>query len=308
MRAARICINTFQIEQCPPFFYWLKCLYAIPQHSCKSFFNPKLRLVKNKPKSTTRTPRIQISEMLTIMLLFQQSPCIWFKYFYLDYLPTHHPQAFHLVSYSRFIQLMPRVLPYMVLLMQWYTYQVKMTGISFIDATSLAVCHQKRIKRNKVFRGIAKLGKTTKGWFYGLKLHMIINERGEILNIKITPGNTDDRAHVTTMTRRLTGLLFGDKGYIKRKLFETLYSKGLKLVTGIKKNMKNKLMILREKSLLKKRSIIDTVFSVLKGSHRIEHSRHRSIWNAFVHIFAALISYSIKASKPSIREQFLIQN
>ena len=285
-------------------------LFVFVDDFCKTvdkYLASKLLKV-HKSRKPTRKPSIQISEMVTIMLLFQQSPCIWFKYFYLEYLPVHHAQDFCPVSYSRFIQLIPRVLPYMVLIMQWYTHQVKMSGISFIDVTSLAVCHPKRIKRNRVFLGVAGLGKTTKGWFYGLKLHMIINEAGEILNIRITPGNTDDRAHVPEMTERITGLLFGDKGYIKQELFQTLYAKGLKLVTGIKKKMKNKLMILREKILLRKRSVIESVFAVLKESHRIEHSRHRSVWSAFVHIFSALIYYSLKPSKPSIRDQCLIQN
>ena len=90
-------------------------------------------LSKTNTKSKTRIPSISMSEMLTIMLIFQQSPCLWFKYFYLDYLPKNHGKDFQLVSYNRFIQLMPRVLPYMMLLMQWYMHQVKITGISFID-------------------------------------------------------------------------------------------------------------------------------------------------------------------------------
>ena len=259
-------------------------------------------------KNPTRKPDISYSELLTIVLLYHQSPCKNFKYFYMSYLQLYKSEFVTLPSYTRFIALKPRILTYLVLLLEWYTQEAQSTGISYIDATSLAVCHPKRISRNKVFAGIAALGKTTKGWFFGLKLHLLINEKGEIQGLKLTPGNVDDRVPVPTITKHITGLLFGDKGYIKQELFDDLYNKGIKLVTGIKKKMKNKLMPLFEKMLLRKRSIIETVFSVLKGSFELEHTRHRSIWNAFVHILSALIAYCMKPTKPAISQNYLIQN
>ena len=265
-------------------------------------------LPTSNSKKPTRTPDISQSELLTIVLLYHKSPCKNFKYFYMSYLQLYKPEFPNLPSYTRFIALKPRVLTYLVLLLEWYIKQVEATGISYIDATSIAVCNPKRISRNKVFAGIAALGKTTKGWFFGLKLHLLINENGEIQGFKLTPGNVDDRAPVPEMTKCITGLLFGDKGYIKQELFDELYDKGLKLVTGIKKKMKNKLMPLMEKILLRKRSIIETVFSVLKGSFELEHTRHRSIWNAFVHILSALVAYCMKPTKPSITMHHLIQN
>lgn len=144
------------------------------------------------------------------------------------------------------------------------------------------------------------MGKTTKGWFYGMKLHALVNEKGDLLHIKITPGNVDDQAVVPHMTKDLFGFLFADRGYIKKELFIDLYKRGLKLVTGIKKNMKNKLMDYREKLLLRKRSLSETVFDYLKNKFQIEHTRHRSPFNAFVHIISTLIAYQLKKSKPSI--------
>ena len=149
-------------------------------------------------------------------------------------------------------------------MLEWYCQQSQDTGISYIDSTSIAVCHPKRISRNKVFKGIGALGKSTKGWFFGFKLHLVTNEKGEIQGVKITKGNTDDRSPVQGITKRLTGLLFGDKGYIKQELFEVLHKRNLKLVAGIRKGMKNKLLPIFEKILLRKRSIIETVFSTLK--------------------------------------------
>jgi DDE family transposase len=264
--------------------------------------------LSTKTRKPTRIPEISHSEILTVILLYHQSPCKNFKYFYMSYLQLYKTEFKNLPSYSRFIYLKPRALTYLVLLIEWYCSQAKGLGVSYIDATSLAVCHPKRVSRNKVFRGVAELGKTTKGWFFGLKLHLLINGCGEIQGIKITPGNVDDRTPVQDITKRITGLLFGDKGYIKQELFDALYQKGLKLVTGIRKKMKNKLLPLIEKVLLRKRSIIETVFSVLKGTFEIEHTRHRSVWNAFTHILSALTAYCMKSSKPSISQPILIQN
>lgn len=251
-------------------------------------------------RKATRIPEVTHSEILTIILLYHQSPCKNFKYFYVSYLQLYKAEFTRLLSYDRFITLKKRVLCYLVLLLEWYCHQAQATGISYVDATSLAVCHPKRISRNRVFAGVAALGKTTKGWFFGLKLHLVINERGEIQGLKLTRGNVDDRVPMLAITKLVTGLLFGDKGYVKQELFNELSKRGIKLVTGIKKGMKNKLMPLMEKILLRKRSIIETVFSVLKTSFELEHTRHRSIWNAFVHILSTLVAYSLKPNKPAI--------
>ncbi len=152
-----------------------------------------------------------------------------------------------------------------------------MPGISYVDSTPIAVCHAKRISKNKVFAGIAKLSKSSYGWFYGFKLHMVINEKGEIQGVTVTKGNVDDRKPVPNLTEKLNGLLFGDKGYIAKELFEKLFDRGLKLVTKMKKGMKNTLISLNEKILLRKRSIIETVFGYLKNRLEIEHTRHRSL-------------------------------
>jgi hypothetical protein len=251
-------------------------------------------------KRPTRHPQMSMSEVMTIVLLYHQSWCKNFKSFYKFCLPLYESEFPNLLSYERFVELKPRCLPYLSILIQWLCAQSKHTNIAFVDATSLAVCHPKRISSNKVFKGVAQIGKTTKGWFFGLKLHLAINEIGQIHGVKITPGNVDDRTPVPDLTKRLMGLLFGDKGYIKKELFQSLYNRGLKLVTGLKKGMKNQLMSLFEKKMLKKRSIIETVFDYLKNKFELEHTRHRSVWNCLVHILSTLVVYSLKPTKPSI--------
>jgi hypothetical protein len=250
-------------------------------------------------RKPTRQPELSIGEIMTIILLFPDSPCRNFKFFYQSYLQMHKDEFPRIPTYERFVALMPRVLPMLVILL--YSLFAPNTGINFIDATGLAVCHPKRISRNKVFKGLAALGKTTKGWFFGFKLHIIINENGALRRIKITPGNVDDRKVVNQMTKNMTGLLFGDKGYISKELFLNLYRRGLKFVTGIKKNMQKNLMLLHEKTLLRKRSIVETVFDYLKNKFQIEHNRHRSPQNMLIHVISTLIVYQLKPSKPSIR-------
>ena len=260
-----------------------------------------------KIKFPTRTPDLTCSEIATILLIFQQSPIRNFKAFYLLLLSPHYKSDFPLLpTYERFISLIPRTFGLFVILL--HCLFAKSRGISYIDATSLAVCHNKRIFNHKVFKGLAARGKTTKGWFFGFKLHVVINEKAELVRVKLTKGNVDDRVVVPSMTSSLEGLLFGDKGYISEKLFLALYRRGLKLVTGIKKNMKNKLMILHEKFLLRKRSLIETVFDYLKNKFQIEHTRHRSPTNAFVHLLSTLVAYQMKPTKPSFVHSYALPN
>jgi hypothetical protein len=286
-------------------------LFVFIDDFCKAVDEYWTRLMISYGKTIKNVPRVlgmTLSEILTIELLFHQSPCKNFKYFYHSYLQLYQAEFPALVSYNRFIELKPRVLSYLIVLIQWLCSQSKKTGLAYIDSTSIAVCHSKRMSRNKVFKGLARLGKTTKGWFFGFKLHLLINEQGQLHKIKLTRGNVDDRAPVPELVKGLEGLLFGDKGYIKEELFQYLYEKGLKLVTGIKKNMKNYLMPWIEKILLRKRTIIETVFSVLKTTFELEHTRHRSITNTFVHILSTLAAYCLKTNKPAIKMNHLIPN
>ncbi len=130
-----------------------------------------------------------------------------------------------------------------------------------IDSTPLVSCHIKRMHMHKTMKGWAAKGKCTMGWFYGFKLHLVINDRGEIIQWLLTPGNVDDRAPLKDkhFTERLFGKLFADSGYISQSLFEQLFVDDIHLVTKIKKNMKNSLMNLHDKLMLRKRSVIETV-------------------------------------------------
>src|SRR5215210_8763129 len=203
-----------------------------------------------------------------------------------------------LPHYDRFVSLMPRLFaPLMVLL---HGLSGEQAGIYFADSTKLAVCHNRRIHRHKVFDGLAARGKTSMGWFYGLKLHFVINHKGQIMALKITPGNTADSTVLDEMARHLAGKLYADKGYIGRELFHKLWRRGRHLITRIRRNMRNYLMPLADKVMLRKRFVIETLLDTLKSEMGLEHSRHRSVSNAMVHVLSCLVAYAFRPGKPCI--------
>jgi len=172
------------------------------------------------------------------------------------------------------------------------------TGLYYIDGSCLPVCHLKRSKRNKVFNEIAQYGKTSVGWFFGLKIHLVINHLGELIAFKFSRGNLQDASAAPSLLSALKGLAFADKGYISKKLFDELFKNGLKLITRKRKNMKEKLTLSNhEKQLLNQRNLIETVFDCLKHKYHIWHTRHRSIFNAMANLMAALAAYSIEPLK-----------
>ena len=278
-------------------------LYCFIDDFCKiySAYEQKRLLPTNKKRN--RQCSMNLGEIMTIMIMYHTSHAKNFKFFYKTYVEYIHKDEFpNALSYNRFIELIPRLfMPLNVLLHMLFGEE---TGVYFIDATAIKVCHNKRRYRNKTFSGLAKQGKSSMGFFYGFKLHLIINEKGEFMALKMTKGNIDDRVPVPELTEGLTGSMYADKGYIKQNLFIDLYERGLKMVHGIKKNMKNKLMALKDKTMLRKRNIIETVFDYLKNKMNLEHTRHRSPINAFVHILSTFVAYSLKTNKPSINYNF----
>jgi len=231
-----------------------------------------------------------------------EKKCKSIEDYYVKFICGFQHSAFpNLVSYNRFIELSQGVIvPLLVYLKSRRLGQI--TGISFIDSTPLKVCHPRRIHSHRVFKDLAQRGKSSTGWFYGFKLHIVINDRGELLAFNLTPGNVDDRNKflLDKLTRRLFGKLFGDKGYLGQDIFQFLMQRGIELITKIRKNMKNKLIPLMDKILLRKRSLIETVNDELKNICQIEHTRHRSPVNFLVNLISGLIAYTYLPQKPSL--------
>jgi len=260
----------------------------------KSLPVPDTRKVKKERKMGT-------SEMMAIVIFYHYSGFKCFKWYYniviRILLKSYFPNAF---SYSRFIQLMPELNLHLIIFMTAFRL-CEPTEANYIDSKKLIVCHNRRIKKNKVFKGLARRGKSSTGWFFGFKLHLIINHLGEIVLFKITQGNVADNNHelLKSIAENIQGFLFGDKGYIS-KIAADLKQKGLHLITKVRKNMKPKKRTPKQKYYLKHRGLIETVFDILKHIFDIEHSRNRSQPNYFVNILSAVVAYSFWEGNPSI--------
>jgi len=278
-------------------------IFVLADEFCQEFEKSiSKHQIGNRPK---RKPKMCTSEVITIMVLFHFGAFKNFKHFYLYYVKEHMINDFpQTVSYNRFVELLQASALPMTLFLKTCCLG-KCTGISFIDSTPIRVCKNKRIFNHKVFEGLAERGKSTMGFFYGFKLHFVINDKGEILNFVITPGNTDDREPLKNkrFIEQLKGKLYADKGYVSKTLTEVLFVDGLHLITHIRNNMKNVLMEMKDRILLRKRSVIETINDELKNICSIEHSRHRSFNNFLTNLIAGLIAYCFFSKKPAIKYQ-----
>lgn len=276
-------------------------LFCFVDDFCQGFEKwYKKALISSGTKQRNRDFKMRLSEIITILIAFHQSGMSCFKYFYLDLVRNYRNLFKSLVHYDRFVVFIKAAFPAVICLFK--TLEGTITEYMFIDSTPMAVCHNLREKRHKVFKGIAKKGKTSTGWFFGFKLHFIINTDGEIIRMAITGGNTNDRSPVMNLVKGLSGKMIGDKGYLSKELFTDLFSQKITLITKIKKNMKNYLMDMSDKLMLMKRSFIETIFSSLKSLNTLIHHRHRSVINAFTHLFAGLINYQVREDKPSLNQ------
>ena len=266
------------------------------------------KLLSTGVRTRKRDRSLTMSEIMTLLILFHQSHYRNFKAYYLEYVVPHlHGEFPGLVSYKRFVDYIPSALIPLCAYLKLRCLG-NCTGISFIDSTSLDVCLNQRIASHKVFAGLAERGKTSTGWFFGFKLHLVINDRGELLHLTLTPGNVDDRKPVPKLVKGLFGKLFGDKGYISQPLQELLrQTVGVLFLTKLKSNSKNCLpMAFIDRVFLRKRAIVETIIDQLKNISQIEHSRHRSVANFMVNLVCGLIAYAHQPKKPSLANTALI--
>jgi len=265
-------------------------------------------LVEGTAKNTrNRKFKLSDSEVITIMILFHLGNFRNLKHFYINYIQKHMASDFpNSVSYNRFVELQQKAMMPMVVFLQMCCLG-KCTGISFIDSTPLRVCHIRREYSHKVFKGMATKGQCSIGWFFGFKLHIVINDKGEILDFLFTQANVDDREPLKNKNfhDKIFGKLIADKGYISKTLFEQLFVDGIHMITKVKKNMKNSLMHIHDKILLKKRALVESVYDELKNICQIEHTRHRSFENFISNLISGLIAYSFMPKKPSLNIEII---
>lgn len=282
-------------------------LFCMADDFCKFFdaMMKKYTLKSDNKRAYHRDSTMSKSEIMLIMILFHDSGYRCLKHFYVEKVCKHLRHLFpKVVSYNRFVELEKQVAVPLALFIKKVLLG-KCTGISFVDSTPLRVCRNQRIHIHKVFKGIAQRGKCSMGWFFGFKLHLICNEKGEVLNFIITPGDVDDRKPLEykAFVEFIYGKLVGDKGYIGKNLFQRLFVDGIQLITKLKSNMKGALMSVSDKLLLRKRAIIETVNDELKNIAQVEHSRHRSFENFIVNMLGAIAAYCVFPKKPCIHVQ-----
>ena len=293
--------------------YKVTALFCVIDDFCKHFEAEnagKLLLGENGTKRRRRKASLSDSEIMTILLYFHFGSFRNFKHYYLFFikgtLSSYFPDA---VSYNRFVELEGRVFFPLMFFLNLQAFG-RCTGITFVDSTMIPVCHNLRRYSNRVFKDIAKDGKGTMGWCHGFKLHLACNDRGEIIAFLLTGANVSDKDPKVfeVLAKRLYGKLFADKGYISQKLFDFLFADGIQLVTGLRVNMKNKLMPFYDRMMLRKRYIIETINDLLKNTAQIVHSRHRSVANFIMNLISALGAYCFFENKPQALVGYTIEN
>lgn len=287
-------------------------IFCIIDEFCKFFEAEnaeKLLITSDERRRRRRSASMSDSEIMTILLLFHFGSFRNFKHYYFTYikgvLRSDFPKA---VSYNRFVELEGRVFFQLMFFLNLRAFG-RCTGISFVDSTMIPICHNLRRYANKVFEGIATDGKGTMGWCHGFKLHLACNDRGEIIAFVLTGANVSDKDPEVfkVLAKRLYGKLFADKGYISQKLFDFLFEDGIHLVTGLRTNMKNKLMPFYDRIMLRKRYIIETINDLLKNTAQIVHSRHRSVGNFIMNLISALGAYCFFENKPKALQGYCIE-
>lgn len=252
------------------------------------------------PRKRQRAFTMSPAEVMTLLILFQSSSYRNFKHYYTHYVPGVLKNEFpNRVSYTRFIELAQSTL--IPLCAYLHTRRATSRGIAFVDATPIRVCHNRRSSRHRTFEGIAQRGKDSVDWFYGFKLHLLVDDRGQLVSFFVTPGNVDERQGLRKMAKFIKGKLFGDKGYISKTLAEELWDKGVQLVTRVRRNMKPVVLDDFDNLLLRKRSLLETIHDQLKNISQLEHSRHRSLTGFMLNLVAALLAYSFQPKKPSLK-------
>ena len=279
-------------------------IFCMADDFCKFYdaMMAKYTIKRANKRDYHRDGTLSKAEIMMIIILFHGSGYRCLKHFYLEHVTKHLRHLFpELVSYNRFVELEREVAIPLVLFIKKVLLG-KCTGISFVDSTPLRVCKNQRIHIHRTFKGIAQRGKYSMGWFFGFKLHLICNEKGEVLNFMITPGDVDDRKPLEykAFVEFLYGKLVGDKGYIGKEIFQRLFVDGIQLITKLKSNMKGALMSMSDRLLTRKRAIIETVNDELKNIAQVEHSRHRSFDNFMVNLLGALAAYCFFPKKPCI--------
>jgi hypothetical protein len=266
---------------------------------CQTFQNKfESHMIGNGQGPRGPNPGLAEAEIITLLLVLHSSGFKYLKNFYNspmgEVLRRYFPG---MPCYERFIALQQRAFPPLMAFL--FSKLGKKTGIYYIDSTALPVCHNRRIGQHKTFTELAARGKTSMGWFFGFKLHLVFNDLNEIVALRLTPGHVSDTAPVPALTKDLLGKLFGDKGYLGKKLAGELLHRGLTLYTRVRKHMKSLPISMIDKMLLNGRHMAETIIGSIKGFSSLNLPKYRLPSNAFLHIMAAVVAYQLDPIKPN---------
>ena len=271
-------------------------IFCIADDFCKEF---EAEMAKNALPSTSHAPKrkrkcmMSDAEVITILICFHFNSFRNFKHYYLGYVCRHWKHLFpNPFSYNRFVEIMPRCFVAMSMFLKLFCFG-ECSGISFIDSTCIPVIHNKREVFHESVQGHCGKRKKYHGMVIGFKLHLLCNEKGEIINFVLTKANVDDRNEkvIDSLTDKVFGKLYADKGYISQTLFGKLFNDGIHILTGLRSNMKQQLIPLYDKLMLRKRSIIESLNDMLKNVAQLVHTRHRSVHNFLINLLSAIGAY-----------------
>ena len=273
----------------------LPVIFCIVDDFCKKF-EPyfKNQLKKDGFLKRDRKSQTTLSEDLTIVIFYQFSGIKNFKTFFYAFKKNFISEFPQLCSYNRFIEKKQRLLFPLYTLSE--CVKGECTGVSYIDSTALPVCHNKRIHTHKVFQKIAKRGKTTMGYFYGFKVHLVLNHTGHIINYSLSSGELHDLHKTFELLKNLWGSAYGDKGYVSSEIFENLRLFKVNIMTYLKKNMKKmreKLVPFQDAINLRNRGVVENTIKGLKIKYSMQQTRSRSVINYFVNIIGSICAHGL---------------
>lgn len=290
--------EVYMLEHLLPIFCLVDdfCKLIDKKFENKMIGNQKYKLNPNKNN------KLSVSEIITIIIFFHKSSYRNFKSYYKDFVCIYWKELFpKLPSYQRFIERQYEAIMPMTLLFR--CLEKNETGVYYIDSTPIKSCNILRANSHKVFKKIASRGKTSTGWFYGFKLHILINEKGDLIDFSFTTGSIHDVHQLEHLSKSIYNAeIYGDKGYISTKIEKELKRKSTTLITKVRKNMKPRAITSAQKYFLSKRGLVETVIDILKNEIQIEHTRHRSINNFMANLISGILAYKFRSKKPAIKK------
>mgnify|MGYP001559744698 CR=1 FL=1 len=263
--------------------------YLTIYHKLKTIVSQIFKTLKlnDREHPKGRKPKLTNSEAATCAILKQKQNIATKKSLWEILEPP--------LSYQKFVDALIRIAPYLARITAALLLFAREQAhpVKFTDATDIPVCLNKNARHHKTMEGLARWSKTGKGSFYGLKLHLSADVKGNVLALKFTPGNSDDRAIFKKMNNKLKGLFIADAGYVSKNLERDFFIENERmLITATRKNMR-KLTTTAHIAFLNLRMKVEVHFRVLKLCYGLITSFPRSIDGYLAHYLSSICAYLV---------------